>query len=119
MDVPPKSHRLAEIYRRLQQAPPATTAEEAFQQLADIMNDVEDALTAIPYNPENWRSDGRIYPPQPDSEREVGTHPGVRRYRSVGHSTFIASNGAIEIRRIDQTVEFAKAGADGRGVWDL
>lgn len=41
------------------------------------------------------------------------------RYRSLNHNTFIASNGAIEVQQIDpEEVQFAKAGANGKGVWD-
>lgn len=119
MDVPPKSERLREIYHRLASSPAASTASEALRQLADIINAVEDAWTEIPFDPASWRHDGRIYPPQADNEREVEGRPTLRRYRSLKHNTYIGGNGAIEIQRLDGTVEFSKPGADGRGVWDL
>lgn len=38
--------------------------------------------------------------------------------RSRGHETFIADNGAFEIRHLKtDKIELAKPGADGRGVW--
>jgi hypothetical protein len=98
---------------------PASTAEEVLQQLADIIKDVEDSLTAIPYDPSNWQNDGRIYPPQADNERDVPDRPGMRRYRARLHNVYIGENGSIEIQRLDGIVELAKPGADGRGVWDL
>lgn len=60
-----------------------------------------------------------MYPPQMDSVRKVDDFPEVRRYRSSNHNTFIRSNGAIEVRQVHpKEVQFAKLGADGKGVWD-
>jgi hypothetical protein len=117
-ETPSKAVRLAEIYRRLKDAPAAATAEKAFQQLTAIVNDVENALTDIPFDPERWMHDGRLYPPQRDSERDVPGRPDLKRYRSRGHNTFVRTNGAIEIQRVDGTVEFSKPGSDGGGVWE-
>lgn len=117
MEVP-KAERLREIYRRLAQAPPAETFLEMRDQLADIVNAVEDQLTNIPHNPAEWRNDGRIYPPEPDSMRTVPAHPGVTRFRSLAHNTYIGANGAIEIVSLDGTIEFRKPGADGCNLWD-
>jgi hypothetical protein len=118
MEVP-KTERLAEFCRRLLSAPPAASRDEALTQLTNILNAVEDELTTIPYDPSRWLNDGRLYPPQPDSIREVPASPGVRRFRSRTHNTFIGGNGAMEIVRMDGTVELRKPGADGRGVWEL
>mgnify|MGYP001324992190 CR=1 FL=1 len=114
----PRPDRLAEFLRRLRQAPPAQDGQEAFEQIAAILNAVEDELTDIPYDPDRWMNDGRMYPPQRDSGRsELG---GVIRFRSRGHNTFVGPNGAIEIRRADEerTLELRKAGADGQHVRD-
>ncbi len=119
MNVPPKLERLAVIYARMEAALPASTAEEVLRQLADIIDDVENSLTAIPCDPTSWRNDGRIYPPQADSEWDVPERPAVKRYRTFRHNVYIGENGSIEVQRLDATVEFAKPGADGRGVWDL
>ena len=88
------------------------------------MNQIEDELTSIPFNPQTWEIDGRMYPPQEDNVRAEEGFPGVFRLRSRGHSTFIASNGAIEIRRSRKTGKqgdegsfVSKPGADGKGVW--
>jgi hypothetical protein len=114
----PKSLRLLEIWSRLADAPPAQTGSEVFAQLANIMNEVEDR-TGIPFEPRRWQTDGRMYPPQDDSWRSVPDHPQVRRFRSRAHNIYIGANGSISIVRLDDTVELAKPGADGRGVWDL
>lgn len=117
--VVPKRDRLREFYRRLTEAPHAASFEEALHQLTYILNAVEDELTGIPDDPGNWRYDDRLYPPQGDSMRAVPAHPDVTRFRSLGHNTFVGANGAIEIVSSDGTVELRKAGADGRGVWEL
>jgi hypothetical protein len=116
--VVPKRDRLQEFYRRLTEAPHAATFHEALGQLTTILDAVEDELAAVPNKPGNWRSDGRIYPPQPDSIREVLAHSGTARFRSRAHNTYIGANGAIEIVSLGGTVEFRKPGADGRGIGD-
>jgi hypothetical protein len=96
-----------------------TTAEEVLAQFSNILNRVEDELTSIPYDPENWLVDGRLYPPQADSARPVPGHPLAVRYRSRKHNTFVGANGSIEVQGIDGCVHFRKRGADGRSVWQL
>jgi hypothetical protein len=111
-----KLERLTEIFRRLALAAPAPSDTDALDLIALIMNQVEDQMSGVPFDPENWRNDGRLYPPQPDSVRIIVDRPDLKRFRSKGHNTFIRSNGAIEIRTLDGYVEFAKLGADGKGV---
>ncbi|MFO0843741.1 MAG: hypothetical protein U0797_15330 [Gemmataceae bacterium] len=84
-----------------------------------MLTHVEDSMTSIPCNPANWRTDGRMYPPQQDSIRDVEGHPNTKRFRSLRHNTFFGENGAIEIQAVsDGAVIFAKPGANGKGVWD-
>jgi hypothetical protein len=116
--VASRRQRLDEIYRRLAIAPPAGNEVEAMELLRFTVNAVEDELSGVPYDPRNWRSDGRLYPPLDDSVREVAGRPHVKRFRSFRHNTFIAANGAIEIQTIDGAIEFSKRGADGKGVFD-
>jgi hypothetical protein len=80
---------------------------------------VEDEMTGIDNNPENWHFDGRIYPPQLDSMYAVPSHPGVKRFRSLGHNTYIGVNGSVEVVSLHGTVELRKPGLDGRNVWEL
>ena len=87
--------------------------------LSETLNEVEDELTEIPYNPERWQTDGRLDPPLPDSRRPVPDHPEVTRWRSKGHNTYIRNNGAIEIvTTTGHELVFRAPGADGQGVWD-
>lgn len=117
--IPLQSVRLQEFFARLGRYRPFTSFEEAYERLVSTLEAVEDELTGIPNNPQNWKTDGRLYPPQRDNWFEVPGHSGITRMRTKAHNVFIASNGAIEIRMIktDQVV-FSKAGSDGRKVWD-
>ena len=115
-----KEERLAEFLRRLGSAPAAKSFEEAYSQICNILNELEDELTGIPNNPENWQTDGRLYPPRLDSVRKVPNKNAVKRFRSVGHNTFIGENGGIEIEVVQtRKVIFSKAGQDGRKVHEL
>jgi hypothetical protein len=111
-----KAARFAEFLRRLGAAPAASTFAEAFHQLGDILNAVEDEMTSIPYDPANWQNDGRMYPPQPDSARAVPGRSDVTRFRSSAHNTLIGDNGAIEIGDLSGRPILAKPGVDGRAI---
>src|SRR3954447_20580436 len=92
---------------------------EHTSKLCRVLNQVEDELTTIPFHPDNYQTDGRLYPPQPDSMRAVDGRPEITRFRSRAHNTFIGANGSIEIRAVaSKDVVFSKPGSDGRGVWD-
>lgn len=93
--------------------------EETLAVLSTTLNEVEDELAGILYNPERWQTDGRLYPPLPDSRRPVPGYPDVTRWRSKGHNTYIRNNGAIEIVTVREgQIVFRAPGRDGRGVWD-
>jgi len=112
-----KKERLAEFVRRMIAAPRVSSAEEAMELLSDTLNQVEDELTAIPFAPDRWRDDGRIYPPQSDSARAVPGRPDVTRYRHVNHDTFIGANGAIRIVECDTGgIVLEKRGENGCGI---
>jgi hypothetical protein len=114
-----KKERLEEFFRRLLDAPPANNVAEARTQLTTFLNEVEDEMTSIPYDPSNWQLDGRLYPPMDDSIREVSGRKDVVRFMHFRHNTFIRDNGAIEIQeRLTRRVVLQKNGADGKGVWD-
>ena len=108
-----KAERLLEVIRRLEAASPASSADEAFELMASILNAVEDELTGIPYAPDNWRSDGRMYPPQDDAKREVPEMPGWTRYRNRAHVTLIGPNGEIRIDEVSGKCLLNKPGPHG------
>ena len=117
-----KQDRLQEFLRRMAIAPAAHDHDSALHLLSSTLDGVEDEFTNIPNNPDTWSTDGRMYPPQLDSARSVKGFPGVTRYRSRSHNTYLGNNGAIEIQDPDRnhqgTVHFSKNGANGRGVWE-
>jgi hypothetical protein len=103
MEVP-KRERPNEFFRRLLDALAVGTADEALQQVVAIMTRVEDERMGVPNIPENWREDGRMYPPQMDNMRPVPGHPRVQRFRTAGHNVFIGENGSLQIVAQDGTV---------------
>lgn len=118
--VVPKQERLKEVYRRLAAVPAARTFAEMRRQLNDVLNEVEDELTGIPYDPPCWATDGRLYPVQDDNAFHVEGHPRVTLLRARRNEIYIGDNGAIEIRNVSLRItEFSKPGEDGRGVWEL
>ncbi|MBB1260169.1 hypothetical protein [Streptomyces alkaliterrae] len=59
--------RLALVYQRLRDLPPARTAEEALHQLDTTLTKVEDEHSGVPFNPNaGLASDGRMYFPRED-----------------------------------------------------
>ncbi len=114
-----RAQRLEEFFRRFAQRLPVSSGEDALAVLVSTLNEVEGELSGIPYNPESWATDGRLYPPFPDSRRPVPGRTDVVRWRSKGHNTYIRNNGAIQISRVpDGAIVFEASGSDGRGVWE-
>jgi hypothetical protein len=113
-----RAERFAEFLRRLGDAPTASSSEEAYRQLCDVLNAVEDEMTSIPFDLANWQTDGRLYPPQVDKLSILSGPPEVKKYRTRGHHILIGENGAIEIRTHSsgRTV-FSKPGGDGKTVY--
>lgn len=111
-----KAERFQEFLNRLEKSTPAISHDEAFQLLSDTLNQVEDELTNIPFQPEHWQTDGRMYPPEEENARQVEGRSDVIRYRHKAHNTFIRDNGAIEIQDVDGKVLLEKCGLDGRAV---
>jgi hypothetical protein len=112
-----KATRLRLFLARLAESPAAASHDEAFALITTALNAVEDEHSSVPADPANWRSDGRMYPPQADNARPSADLPGVIGYRSVAHRTLIASNGAfaiIELATNKTLVE--KPGGDGKGL---
>ncbi len=92
-----KDERLREFFKRLDSAPPVASEHEALELIAATLTAVEDDMTDVPADPSKWMTDGRMYPPQPDSRRDVPDYEWVTRYRSRGHNTFDVVPFSVEI----------------------
>jgi len=115
----PRTDRLAEFFRRLEAAPGATSMDAAIELLNKTLDAVEDEMTTIQNDPSDPRYDERMKGVDRLRLRDVSQHPCVKRHRHTAHVTFVATNGAIEIRYVKtDEVQFQKYGSDGRGVWD-
>jgi hypothetical protein len=122
-DVLTKPQRLQYFYDRLDEAPHASNHDEAMKLLADTLNGVENEFSGVPYNPEEPGTDGRMYPPNEKFRYTKWERPGVHCYRQTRHATFVADNGAIEIRsrsgmELSETPSYEKPGNDKRKVRD-
>ena len=118
-EIPPKGERLNEIFQRMANAPLCTTFEEAYKLLCDTMDEVEDEMTPYPNEPDRWRELPRLFPPQMDRMSTVQQcdQSVVRRFDSLRHLTYIAENGAMEIRALRKAEAlFAKDDKDGNSV---
>lgn len=111
-----KFERFQEFLKRLQALPLAKSHDEAFKFLTDTLNQVEDELSDIPFRPEHWQTDGRMYPPEEDNAREVEGRGDLIRYRHKAHNTLIRDNGAMQIRDVNGGLLFDRPGKDGQSV---
>ena len=116
-----QAERVAEFLKRLGGARPAASHDEAFELVRATLNALEDQFSGVAFDPDKHLTDGRLYPPQQNSRRSVPGRDDVVRYRSRGHNTLIASNGAIRIEKIGKGGELSiccldKPGADGKTV---
>ena len=115
-----KALRLTEFLTALAALPAARTATEAMEQIAVTLNEVEDRLSGVPYDPTAWMNDGRMYPPKQNAARPVPGKPALTRYRSRQHNTFVGTNGAIRIEDVlSGKVLINKPGHNGLHVDDL
>ena len=117
-----KRERLNLVYNRLDEEEPAANHDEALALLASILNEVEDDFSGVPYHPDEPGTDGRMYPPNARFRYKNWERTGVYCYRQVAHATFIAENGAVEIRsRVGAElggILYEKPGRDGKKVSD-
>lgn len=121
--TPSKAERLAEFFRRLGKAGAASSFDEGYRLLCFTLDLVEDEMSGLPNEPERWMTLDRMFPPQSDRMSSVEGFD-VKRFDNLRHITYIAANGAIEIRsrrRRNGAIEihFSKAGSDGQSISDF
>ncbi|MCI0683167.1 MAG: hypothetical protein L0Y71_13785 [Gemmataceae bacterium] len=110
--IPPRSirERLEELYRRLHALPHAESAEAAFRQLCDTLDQVEDEWSGIvkkspPPAPSEF--DGRMYCPLDDFVAQLDDGGILALTR--GHRIEIAAHGAVRIvNKLTGLPEFEK-----------
>lgn len=56
-----REDRLREFVRRLSVETPVASFADVRRLVSETLNAVEDEMTTIPYNPENWQTDRRMY----------------------------------------------------------
>ena len=102
--------RLEEVYRRLHLLPSAMSANEAWQQLCDTIDAVEDEFSEVEkQNPPPWLSniDGRMYCPLDDHITHLDGGGILAMTR--GHRIEIESSGRFRIvNRLTGNMEFEK-----------
>lgn len=91
-----RSDRFAQFLAALNNAPASVNFLTARELLDKTMNQVEDAHSGASFNPAAWITDGRMYPPLDDSERQSDI-PDARLFNSRGHRVYFGKNGAIRI----------------------
>jgi hypothetical protein len=107
--------RLAELYRRLAESPPARTAKEALDLICRTLEAVEDELSGFPRRdpPPDMASarGGRMYRPLADNLTRLPDH-GIIAY-TRRHVILIGSNGSISImHQLTGIIEFTKKGVE-------
>ncbi len=135
--IPSKSHRLKLVFEDVADRNSARTALEAYRQVSDAVNRVEDMyFTSNHWQPPRHVGPGvvtdRLYPIAPESCYPVPDYAGVDLLVSVGECLFISRYGAIEVQAKDENdlfgeripfqarhdrVTFTKTDYAGDGVW--
>lgn len=111
-----KPERISELFKRLKSASPFSSGDDVLAKLAALIRAVEDEHSGVPENPsaaDSLVTDGRMYPPHPNHERETG-NIRVRKFRQRRHVTLIGENGAIRVETLDGAVALDLAGSDGK-----
>lgn len=91
--------RLAEFFKRLEAAPPAANAREAFDLVCRLIEQVEKEFCPLPaQDPPPLDLTGRMYPPQGDHIKRLSN--GLIIARTRRHRIFCRPGGGISIVRL-------------------
>jgi hypothetical protein len=134
--LPTKQERLKRMFDCLQQLPPARTGLEAYAQISQLINLLEDQVLGIeswslPRTYTNGKWTDRMHPSQPECFESVAGYVGITNMVHAKQFVFISRTGAIEMQYDTKESErdvhfsvrtyaiiFKKPDACGRGVWD-
>jgi len=90
----PKSLRLDEVFRRLENAPPAYSRVSAHKLVRDTLNEVEDELTGLPMYHQKRMS---FFSLEIDGWKDLNKNPCSINLNS--HVAYLYDDGAIKIVR--------------------
>jgi hypothetical protein len=134
-DPPSKATRLNKLFTCIKAVQPACTGLEAYAQISNALNLLEDQIWGPGYYAMPRTYDGgvvtdRLYPSHPESFETVSGFSGVINMVHTKEFIFISRTGAIEIQRDTgesetevhfstrrHAVLFTKNDHQGRGVW--
>ncbi|GAA1525544.1 hypothetical protein [Kribbella lupini] len=110
--------RLALLYDRLSALPPARTADEAFRQLAETLDRVEDEHSGVERDPNpGLKFDGRMYPPREDFTERLPD--GGLRATTKGNLIEISPGGTTDIySRHTSDLVYRRPGIDAQPALD-
>lgn len=110
--------RLSLLYHRLNALPPARTADEAFRQLADTLDQVEDEHSGVERDPNpGLKFDGRMYPPREDFTDRLPD--GGLRATTKGNLIEISPGGTTDIySRHTNNLVYRRPGIDAQPALD-
>jgi len=135
-EIPQKRDRLKKLFFCLEALPPAHSSLEAYAQIFNTFNLMEDQLWGnshwdFPRTFAHGAVTDRMYGSHTDCNEYVPQYPGVMNMVHTHHFVFISASGAIEIQRETnedeekipyytrrEAVMFEKPDASGRTVWD-
>lgn len=112
MDI---TERLKEFFRRLEAAPPASTAEEALALVCRLIEEVEDDLCPLPRQepPPSMRFTGRMYAPKGDRITRLADGTLIADARR--HRILCRPNGGISVIHMPaKSLVLYKKGKDER-----
>ncbi len=110
--------RLSLLYHRLSALPPARTADEAFRQLAETLDQVEDEHSGVVRDPNpGLKFDGRMYPPREDFTERLPD--GGLRATTKGNLIEISPGGTTDIySRHTNNLIYRRPGIDAQPALD-
>ena len=111
-----QKQRLALFVSALEQANAASDGASARKLAETELNMVEDAHSGFPFDPDNWMTHDRMYPPQ-DDQKQASAFPGAELFHTQSHRIWFGDNGSIriEVRKGPNRgrIELDKPGVDG------
>jgi RHS repeat-associated protein len=106
-----KADRLKKVFDGISEAPSAKSADEAMAQMNRILEEIEDAHSGVPKQPDpGLTATPRMYPPQADNI--VKGADGSITATSRGHVTVYSPNGGVTVKdRVTGATVFHKPGS--------